>query len=221
LRSAAAVLLLALLVSCTTTVTGTPSRAAGLVCAQSDPAAIDRCLRTSLSTYWSREVHHRLHPPIVLDFAAADVPRDCRPAVKLGTAFTCPTDASIYLTPRYVAAMEHIEPAADLWYRFAATLGHEMGHIVQFALHEPLVAGQGRVTKSRSQRIEQQADCLSGVWAGSVGLDLQRFVAAAQADFTIIDSVFERTTHGDPTARIAALRRGLTGGTPKSCGLVQ
>jgi predicted metalloprotease len=200
---------------------GTPSRAAGLDCARNSPTAISRCLRSSLTAFWSPVVHRRLDPPIVLDFATADVPADCRGAVRVGTAFTCPTDRSIYLTPPFVTAMERAKPAADTWYRFAAALGHEMGHVVQFAVHEPLVKAQGHATSARSQQIEQQADCLSGVWAGHVGIDVDRYLAAAQADFAIIDSDFERNTHGDPAARVAAMRRGLSGGTPKSCGLAQ
>jgi uncharacterized protein len=218
-RSAVAVLLLAVVASCTTSVAGTPSRAAGLDCSGTDSASITACLRTSLTGFWSRELHRTFRAPVVLDFSAASVPRQCRGAVRIGTAFTCPNDSSIYLTPRYVAAMRRASPAADTWYRFAATLGHEMGHVVQFAVHEPLVTDQGHASTARSQEIEQQADCLSGVWAGHVGLDPRRFLAAAQADFTIIDSPFERRTHGNPSTRIAAIRRGLTGGTPKACGL--
>jgi predicted metalloprotease len=217
----AAVLLLALIASCTTAVNGTPRRAAGLSCPGPGPAAISSCLRTSLTTFWTREMHRRFRAPVVLDFSPASVPRACRGAISIGTAFTCPNDLSIYLTPQYVAAMQHAQPAGDTSYRFAATLGHEMGHIVQFSIHEPLVTEHRATTdNARSQQIEQQADCLSGVWASHVGLNAQRFLVAAQADFTIIDSPFERRTHGDPTVRLAAIRRGLTGGMPKSCGLV-
>ena len=64
-------------------------------------------------------------------------------------------------------------------YRFAATLGHEMGHVVQFAVHAPLVE-KDHPTAAQSQQIEQQADCLSGVWAAGVGLDAQRFVGCGE-----------------------------------------
>lgn len=217
---AALVCVAVLCTGCSTTTAGTPSRAPGLVCTGANASVIVGCLRDSLTRFWTGELHRRIAAPIVLDFATSAVPPPCRAAVRLGTAFTCPTDSTIYLTQHYVTELQQDRPLADTWYRLAATVGHEMGHVVQFAVHEPLVSGQGDDATSRSQRVEQQADCLSGVWAAHVGLDRVRFLAAVRADFRLVDSTFERRTHGDPSVRIAAVRRGLAGARPGSCGLV-
>jgi predicted metalloprotease len=155
---------------------------------------------------------------VVLGPAAADVPRQCRNAVQAGTAFTCPTDDRIYLTAPYIDRLKAAQPTANASYRFASTLGHEMGHVVQFTEHAPLI-NKDQPTEQESQQIEQQADCLSGVWAHGAGLDTDRFVTAADEVFALIDNDFERRTHGDPQARIAAIRRGVSGGTPAACGL--
>ena len=88
----------------------------------------------------------------------------CRDAVRVHTAFTCPTDNRIYVTTPYLTLLRSSSPVADAVYRFAATLGHEMGHVVQFAVHAPLV-DKDDLTAAQSQQLEQQADCLSGVWA--------------------------------------------------------
>jgi predicted metalloprotease len=209
---------IALLTACSTEVAGKGSSGAGLSCPGPSTPAIVSCLRASLAGYWSRVVGRNVSVRVVLAPATADVPRDCRDAVRVHTAFTCPKDDRVYITAPYIALLRSSSPAADMSYRFAATLGHEMGHVVQFAVHAPLVEND-HPTTAQSQQIEQQADCLSGVWAAGVRLDVQRFAAAANEVFELIDSDFERHFHGDPDARIDAVQRGENGRTPQSCGL--
>jgi predicted metalloprotease len=93
-----------------------------------------------------------------------------------------------------------------------------MGHVVQLAQHAPLI-GKDHPTLVESRAIEQQADCLSGVWAAAVGIPDSRFLAAVEQVLQIVDSPVERATHGTPAARTKAVERGQQGGTPQSCGL--
>jgi predicted metalloprotease len=176
------------------------------------------CLSASLTGFWSHALGHKIAQPVVVAPAAASVPSSCRGAVARSTAFTCTTDATVYLTAPYVAKLRTAAPRSDAPYRFAATLGHEMGHVVQIAQRAPLIDKE-HPTLAESRAIEQQADCLSGVWAASVGIPDSRFVAAVDQVLQIVDSPVERATHGTPAARIRAVERGQQGGTPQSCGL--
>jgi predicted metalloprotease len=209
---------IAVLTACSTRVAGTGNARHGPSCPGPSTTAIVSCLQTSLANYWSQVLAQKVSVQVVLAPATADVPRDCRDAVLVHTAFTCSSDDRVYVTAPYIARLRSATPAADVSYRFAATLGHEMGHVVQFAVHAPLVEND-HPSAAQSQQIEQQADCLSGVWAAGVGLDMSRFIAAANEVFELIDSDFERTLHGTPAVRIGAVERGANGASPHSCGL--
>lgn len=216
-----------LVTGCTATTGGTPSSgtvtgspAAGLNCDRTSAAAATSCLRQSLEAFWSNALQRSIRMTVVLHPRPGLVPAACRSAVRIGTAFTCPTDKTIYVTGPYLRELLHGTPTADGWYRLAATLGHEMGHVVQFAVRERLVVGHGDDDSSRSRRVEQQADCLAGVWAAGVRIDRQHYLAAVRTELQLIDSRFERRTHGPTAARLAAVRHGLAGRTAAACHLV-
>jgi predicted metalloprotease len=207
-----------LFAACTQTTSGTPQAAARLECPGPATAAIVSCLRASLTGFWSRALGHPIAQPVVVAPAAASVPSSCRSALTRSTAFTCSTDATVYLTAPYVARLRTAAPKSDAPYRFAATLGHEMGHVVQLAQHAPLIQ-KDHPTLAESRTVEQQADCLSGVWAAHVGIPDARFLAGVEQVLQIVDSPLERATHGTPAARTQAVKRGQDGGTPQACGL--
>ncbi len=168
---AALALVCLLLTACARTVEGTPSRVATarLNCARSTSDQIVACLGDSLSRFWTHQLGRAVQLRSVADPSPAQVPADCREALHLHTAFSCPTDDTVYLTAPFLRAMRTTGAAAQAWVRIATTLGHEMGHIVQFAVH-PAMTGR-RHGWAQSRFIEQQADCLAGVWAASVGID--------------------------------------------------
>jgi uncharacterized protein len=188
-------------------------------CSRPSPAAIVACLSRSLSQFWTGETGRTLTVHAVLDPSPADVPRDCRGALQLHTAFTCPTDDRVYLTRPFVRRMLATGPAGQGWLRIASTLGHETGHVVQFAVHAPLL-GKRHPSFADSRRIEQQADCLAGVWARAAGISSREFVAANRVVLGLVNTPRERRTHGTPAARLAALHRGLGASGPSACGLV-
>jgi predicted metalloprotease len=208
-----------LLAACVRTVAGTPARVASapLNCARSTSDQVVACLRDSLSTFWTGELHRAVQLRAVLAPSPAQVPADCRAALRLHTAFSCPTDDTVYLTAPFLREMRTTGPAGQAWVRIATTLGHEMGHIVQFAVHESMTGR--RHTWAQSRFIEQQADCLAGVWAASVGIADASFLHANAAVLTIVDSAWERRSHGPAPQRLAAVRRGERARKPAACGL--
>ena len=222
------VLAAVVLAGCTSQTGGTPAASTrsgssspakpGLSCAAPATTRIVSCLQASLTRFWSAELGHPVADRVVLKPTAAQVPSSCRSALQLHTAFTCPTGAAVFVTAPYIHALRTKPSTVGAWYRFAATLGHEMGHVVQLAVHDPTIE-KNRPTPAEGREIEQQADCLSGVWATAVGIDATRFTTAASQVFTIVDSGFEEGTHGTPAVRLAAIRRGLAGATAAACHL--
>ncbi len=140
------------------------------------------------------------------------------PRYGLDSAFSCPVDDRVYLTAPFVHRLRTTGAPADAWLRIAATTGHEMGHIVQFAVHAPLLDIR-HPSWAQSRAVEQQADCLGGVWSASVGIGAARFRAATAVVLHVVDTRWERRSHGRPARRLAALRRGQQGRRPAVCGL--
>jgi predicted metalloprotease len=230
MRARQAAVALVLLAGCSTGTAGTPhaaapapatspSRDTPLSCAAPGTKAVVACLASSLTRFWTAELDRPVVLHTVLDPIRAQVPAQCRAALRLDTAFSCPVDDVVYLTARFVVRLRTSGPADQAWLRIASTVGHEMGHIVQFAVHEPLVTGNHRPRWAQSRRIEQQADCLDGVWAANVGIDDARFATATRVVLLAVDNRWERRSHGTPAQRLAALRRGQRARTPAACGL--
>lgn len=180
------------------------------------------CLRSSLSDFWSGQLNEVVDQPVVVEPTSAQVPGRCRSAITTTAAFTCQVNDTVYLNSGLVDAARKDFPPAELPYVFAAVLGHEIGHVVQAAVQQP---GYDDTTNSDeiSRRIEQQADCLDGVWAHSAiaahQLDRATFIRITNTYLTSISSNPEILTHGTPPERAAALAKGLKNGRPQDCGL--
>ena len=148
--------------------------------------------------------------------------------------FYCPTDNSIYLdTSFYRELRGRFGAAGD--FAQAYVIAHEVGHHIQ-ALTGVLeqVQRQQRQLSSKEAnalqvRVELQADCYAGVWAGrnrerlEPG-DVEEGMRAAQAigdDALQMQAqgrvVPESFTHGSSAQRKAWLRRGLETGDPAAC----
>lgn len=222
-RLVALVPVIALLVTgCVRSVDGTAapaSSATGLDCARASTQQIVACLRDSLTRFWTARLGRPVRFVAVADPRRGQVPAACRAALGLNTAFSCPTDDKVYLTGPFLRRMRTTGAPGGAWVRIATTLGHEMGHILQFAVHEP-AAVRLHTTWARSRFIEQQADCLAGVWAASVGIDDASFLRANAIVLTIVDSRWERRSHGTKPQRLAAVQRGQQARDPSVCGLL-
>jgi uncharacterized protein len=220
-RVRAAVLAILVLASaCTSAVSGTPVAGSSrtLNCARSTSEQIVACLGDSLSTFWTTRIGREVRLTAIADPSPDQVPTACRAALRLDTAFSCPTDDKVYLTAPFLRRMRTTGAPGQAWVRIATTLGHEMGHILQFAVHQP-GATERHSTWARSRFIEQQADCLAGVWAASVGIGNAPFLRANAIVLSIVDSRWERRSHGTKAERLAAVRRGQRTRDPAACGL--
>jgi predicted metalloprotease len=200
------------------TPTSTAAPATALDCSRTTPSAVVDCLGSSLSAYWTHVLGRSIRMRTVVDPEPAQVPQACRAALGLATAFSCPVDDGVYLTAAFVREMQNNGVPDQAWVRIATTMGHEMGHIVQFTVHEPLVEKR-HSTPAESRQIEQQADCLSGVWSAAAGIDDMSFLRANAVVLGIVDTPQERASHGTPGTRLGAVQRGQQGGSAASCGL--
>ncbi|PZS35989.1 MAG: hypothetical protein DLM58_02655 [Pseudonocardiales bacterium] len=202
--------------------TSPPSPAASFGCAGATVAPIVTCLEAALSGYWSGQLNDVVDQPIVLAPAVAAVPAACRGGLELGTAFTCTSDGKLYVTSKFLRLIIENFPGGDLGYALAGLQAHEMGHVVQYAVKQPGAENRSR-TPAQSRVFEQQADCLSGVWAhdqaAKGALNGAHFESVDFELMSLISSNPEILTHGTPTARRAAVHVGLVGGRPRACEL--
>ena len=148
--------------------------------------------------------------------------------------FYCPTDNSIYLDTSFFEELQtRFRAAGD--FAQAYVIAHEVGHHIQFLTGVLERAEREQRSASAAAgnavqvRVELQADCYAGVWAGrnrdrmEPG-DLEEGMRAAEA---IGDDTLQRQsqgrvapesfTHGTSAQRMAWLRRGIESGDPASC----
>ena len=181
------------------------------------------CLKASVSDFWSGQLNQVVDQDVVIAPTAAQVPAACRPALTDAPAFTCQVNDTVYINQSFLDLVIHEFGAGDIPYALASIVSHEMGHVVQAAVKQP---GYNRTGTSNtiSQQIEQQADCLSGVWAYSEvikgkGFDTKTFETVAKQLITDVSTNPEIATHGPPDQRAAAILAGLSTGTPQGCKL--
>ncbi len=218
--------------SAPTTATATASASASSVapvsgaatpCPQSDPQETLACLQGVLSTYWSAQLNQVVTERIVVDASPAEAPPACRPGIESGTAITCKTDLTLYISHPFVVLIDRLFHGRDRALALASVASHEFGHVLQYTLRQPQIE-QTRPSDATSQYVEQQADCLSGVWAGAAAgqhdLDADAFVNDAEKLIERVSTNPEIETHGSPSTRRAAIERGIAGGGAGVCDLV-
>jgi predicted metalloprotease len=180
---------------------------------------------------WTARIGAPVRLRVTVDPAPGTVHRTCRAFLAFGTAFYCPSDARAYVTAAAVAR-DRKEFGDRLPYALATIVAHEAGHRVQFAVRAPALGEDG---DAASRTVEQQADCLAGVWAAGAArrglLDLPAFRTVYAHEMEIVSSLRppagsgledydEVATHGTPAQRSAAFDRGAAGGDPAaSCRL--
>ena len=190
-----------------------------------DAARLVACAVADVDRSWSARIDEPVRLRVTVDPAPATVHRSCRDFLAFGTAFYCPRDARAYVTAAAVAR-DRAEFGGRLPYALATIVAHEAGHRVQFAVEEPKLEAEG---DAASRVVEQQADCLAGVWAADAArrglVDLPAFRAVYAREMEIVSALRapagsgledydEVATHGTPAQRVAAFDRGASAGDP-------
>ena len=185
--------------------------------------AITKCVRAALSDYWSGQLNQVISEPVHIEARKADVPRSCRPGIDSTPAFTCKANLSLYINAPLLHLIDKFIARGNRNYAFATVQGHEMGHVLQYTLHQPQIYKK-HPTLRQIRFVEQQADCLDGVWArheiDAGRFDRHTFRHVAIRMIKLVSTNAEVQTHGTPHQRAVALDRGLNHGRAQACNLV-
>ena len=147
--------------------------------------------------------------------------------------FYCPADQGIYIDTSFYDVMAQQMGARGDFARYYV-MAHEYGHHIQNLTG---LAAQVRSAQSQNQRaandlqvrMELQADCYAGVWAGKNRNlidpgDMEEGLRAASAigDDTLQQQAGQRVnpesfTHGSSAQRVEALRAGMESGDDSVC----
>jgi predicted metalloprotease len=183
---------------------------------------ITACVGKALSNYWGAELNEAISEPAHIDARKSAVPHPCRPGIDSAPAFTCKPNLSLYINKPLLQIIDKFIPRANRNYAFATVQGHEIGHVLQYTLHQPQIEKK-HPTLHQIRYVEQQADCLDGVWARNEvkagKLDRSTFRHVAIKMIKLVSTNDEVRTHGTPHQRVEALDRGLNGGRPQACHL--
>ena len=147
--------------------------------------------------------------------------------------FYCPADQGIYIDTSFYDQMQQQLGAKGDFARYYV-VAHEYGHHVQHLLG---LAGQVRSAQQQNPsqanalqvRMELQADCYAGVWAGKhrdliEPGDMEEGLTAASSigDDTLMKNAGQRVspesfTHGSSAQRMEWLKRGIETGNEDAC----
>jgi predicted metalloprotease len=169
-----------------------------------------------------------------LEFYSQNGQSGCGAAQSAMGPFYCPTDQSIYLDTSFFDELANRYGAAGDFAQYYV-IAHEFGHHIQNLLgtsdrvQSEMRRSSPAEGNALSVRLELQADCYAGVWAGlnrdrmEPG-DLQEGLTAAHAigDDTLQKEAQGRVvpdsfTHGTSAERMAWLKRGIETADPNQC----
>jgi uncharacterized protein len=174
------------------------------------------------------------YPAPTLNFFQQSGRSGCGAAMSAMGPFYCPSDNGVYLDTDFFRELQTKFGAAGDFAQ-AYVIAHEVGHHIQTVdgTIPRVQQQQARVSEAEGNalqvRVELQADCYAGVWAG---LNRNRLepgdieegmtAAAAIGDDTLQKQaqgrvVPESFTHGTSAQRQQWLRRGLETGNPAAC----
>lgn len=202
------------------------------------PYATETCnALTSLNETWEpifRRAGARFEEPELVLYPTGPIStRGCGNASSAAGPFYCPADMGIYINTDFYRVMDQQMGAGGDFARYYV-MAHEYGHHIQnlTGIAAQVRSIQQRNPSRRNQlqvRMELQADCYAGVWAGKnrdriEPGDLEEGMRAANAigDDTIQRRAGQRInpegfTHGSSQQRMEALRRGLESADGSAC----
>ncbi len=204
----------------------------------SGPYATETCnALTSLNETWEPEFARAgipfEQPELVLYPSGQITTKGCGSASSAAGPFYCPADMGIYIDTAFYDQMARQMGAGGDFARYYV-MAHEYGHHIQNLTG---LAAQVRSLQQRNPsrsnelqvRMELQADCYAGVWAGKNRNliergDMEEGLRAASAigDDTLQRRAGQRInpegfTHGTSEQRMTALKRGLESANDQAC----
>lgn len=199
------------------------------VCTASEYATEACNALDSLNTTWSRTFQEqgfgdRFRQPSLDLFSGGVSTGGCGSATSAAGPFYCPADQTIYIDTSFYDTLERQLGAGGDFARYYV-IAHEYGHHIQTLTG---IAGQIRSAQQQNPRaanqlqvrMELQADCYAGVWAGRNrnliepgDIEEGMQAAAAIGDDRLSGGRVssENFTHGTSRQRSEALRLGLRG----------
>ena len=202
------------------------------------PYALEACnALQSLNETWAPEfarANIRFEEPVLDLFTGGRVTTDgCGSASSASGPFYCPADMGIYIDTGFYDQLARMAGTGGDFARLYV-IAHEYGHHIQnlTGLATQVRSAQ-RQNPSRSNelqvRMELQADCYAGVWAGKNRNliergDLEEGLRAASSigDDTLQRNAGQRInpenfTHGTSAQRMEALRAGIESADDSTC----
>lgn len=186
---------------------------------------------SSLDKTWAQLLQGYRRPKLV--FYSSEGQSGCGAAQSAMGPFYCPADEGVYLDTGFFGQLQQMGGGGDFANRYV--IAHEVGHHIQ---HLTGIADKVRQAQSRSSethgnalqvRMELQADCYAGVWAGihsdridAGDVEEGMKTASAIGDDTLMRNAGrqpteEMFTHGSSQQRMQALQRGMQGKNPQVC----
>ena len=204
----------------------------------SGPYAQEACeALTSLNETWEPEFARANIPfrqPFLNLFPSGRVvTQGCGSASSASGPFYCPADMGIYIDVQFFDQLARMSGTRGDFARLYV-VAHEYGHHIQNLTGRAdqirqLQARNPRAANQLQVRMELDADCLAGVWAGKNAAriepgDIEEGLRAASSigDDTLARNAGQRIrpenfTHGTSAQRIEALRRGLQSANAGAC----
>lgn len=173
------------------------------------------------------------YQPAKIEFYQGGGQSGCGAAQAAMGPFYCPADNGVYLDTSFFDQLQQMSGGGD--FANAYVVAHEVGHHIQnlTGVADQVRRAQSRVSQEEGNalqvRMELQADCYAGVWAGRNANriepgDIEEGMKAAHAigdDKLMRDAgrapVESMFTHGTSEQRMAALQRGLKSADPNNC----
>ena len=204
----------------------------------SNPYAREACdALTSLNETWAPEFARagiRFEEPVLDLYRTGRVgTKGCGSASSAAGPFYCPADLGIYIDVGFYDQLAQMAGTGGDFARLYV-IAHEYGHHIQ---NMTGLAAQVRSLQQRNPsqsnalqvRMELQADCYAGVWAGKNRNRIERGdmeeglrAASSIGDDTLMRNAGQRInpenfTHGTSQQRMDALRRGLESADDAAC----
>lgn len=124
----------------------------------------------SIQRYWTDEFARRgsRYTPAQTTFYSGSVQTGCGPATSQVGPFYCPADQKVYIDLGFFDELRTRFGAKGGPFAQAYVLAHEYGHHIQNLAGTLAERSGGRGgPQSNAVRVELQADCFAGVWAGN------------------------------------------------------